>query len=159
MMIIVIANLTKNGNIWWLSDNSFTTVWQLLDKLPYNSMTTAWRLPDIYLMTSRQLWQLKNISWVKNRSSVITPKSSSKNLTTISIELEFLWDFVHLSLKTCSLYHEKLFIQVVKDISSQVFNKFFSASDIMEAVRGCLCFYIYECMVAWFKLYCCKING
>ena len=57
-------------------------------------------------------------------------------LTTISIELEFLWDFVRLSLKTCSLYHEKLFIQEVNDISTQVFNNFFSASDIMEAVRG-----------------------
>ena len=45
-------------------------------------------------------------------------------------------DFVLLLLKTCSLYHEKLFIQVVNDISSQVFNNFFSASDIMEAVRG-----------------------
>ena len=41
-----------------------------------------------------------------------------------------------LSLKTCALYHEKLFIQVVNDISSQVFNNFFLASDIMEAVRG-----------------------
>jgi len=58
----------------------------------------------------------------------------------------FLWDFVRLSLKTCSLYHEKLFIQVVNDISSQVFNNFFSASDFMEAVRGCLCFYRYEKM-------------
>ena len=127
--------------VWQLLYNCMTTPWQL----PYNSMTTVWRLPDIYLMTSRQLWQLKNISWVKNRSSVITPKSSSKNLTTISIELEFLWDFVRLSLKTCSLYYEKLFIQEVNDISIQVFNIFFSASDIMEAVRGRLCFYRYEC--------------
>jgi hypothetical protein len=59
-----------------------------------------------------------------------------ENLTTISVELGFLWDFVLLSLKTCSLYHEKLFIQVVNDISTQVFNNFFSASDIMDAVRG-----------------------
>ena len=57
-------------------------------------------------------------------------------LTTISTELGFLWEFVRLSLKTCSFYHEKLFIQVVNDISTQVFNNFFSASDIMEAVRG-----------------------
>ena len=35
---------------------------------------------------------------------------------------------------------------MVNDISSQVFNKFFSASDFMEAVRGCLCFYRYEKM-------------
>ena len=58
------------------------------------------------------------------------------NLTTITTGLGFLWEFERLSLKTCSLYHEKLFIQVVNDISSQVFNNFFSASDIMEAVRG-----------------------
>ena len=58
------------------------------------------------------------------------------NLTTITVELGFLWDFVLLLLKTCSLCHEKLFIQKVNDISSQVFNNFFSASDIMEAVRG-----------------------
>ena len=67
-------------------------------------------------------------------------------LTTISTELGFLGDFVLLLLKTCSLYHEKRFIQVVNDISSQVFNYFFSASDFMEAVRGCLCFYRYEKM-------------
>ena len=35
---------------------------------------------------------------------------------------------------------------MVNDISSQVFNNFFSASDFMEAVRGCLCFYGYEKM-------------
>ena len=57
-------------------------------------------------------------------------------LTTITTGPGFLGDFVLLLLKTCSLYHEKLFIQVVNDISSQVFNNFFSASDIMEAVRG-----------------------
>ena len=58
------------------------------------------------------------------------------HLTTITTEPGFLGNFVLLLLKTCSLYHEKLFIQVVNDISSQVFNNFFSASDIMEAVRG-----------------------
>ena len=58
------------------------------------------------------------------------------NLTTITTGPGFLWEFARLSLKTCSLCHEKLFIQVVNDISSQVFNNFFSASDIMEAVRG-----------------------
>ena len=57
-------------------------------------------------------------------------------LTTITTGPGFLGDIVLLLLKTCSLYHEKLFIQVVNDISSQVFNNFFSASDIMEAVRG-----------------------
>ena len=36
--------------------------------------------------------------------------------------------------QTCSLYHENLFIQKVKVISTQVLNNFFSASDIMEAV-------------------------
>ena len=69
------------------------------------------------------------------------------NLNTIPVEPEFLWHFVILSLKTCSLYHEKLFIQKFKDESSQVLNNFFSASDIMEAVRGRFCFYNYECKV------------
>ena len=73
-------------------------------------------------------------------------QDGTEHLNTISVELEFLWDFVLLSLKTCSVYHEKLFIQVVNDISSQVFNNFISASDFMEAVRGCLCFYRYEKM-------------
>jgi hypothetical protein len=72
-------------------------------------------------------------------------RNTYKTSSTISTELGFLWDFVRLSLKTCSFYHEKLFIQVVNDISTQVFNNFFSASDIMEAVRGRLCFYRYEC--------------
>ena len=57
------------------------------------------------------------------------------HLTTITVELGFLGDLV-LLLKTCSLYHEKLFIQKVNDISSQVVNIFFSDSDFMEAVRG-----------------------
>ena len=43
--------------------------------------------------------------------------------------------------QTCSLYHENLFIQKVKVISTQVLNNFFSASDIMEAVRGHFHFY------------------
>ena len=68
-----------------------------------------------------------------------------ENLTTISTDFGFLWDFVPLSLKTCALYHEKLFIQVVNDISTQVFNNFFSASDTMEAVKGRFCFHKYEC--------------
>ena len=50
-------------------------------------------------------------------------------------------EFGLLKLKTCSLYHEILFIQKVKVISTQVLNNFFSASDIMEAVRGHLYFY------------------
>ena len=58
------------------------------------------------------------------------------NLTTITTGPGFLGNFVLLLLKTCSLYHEKLFIKVVNDISTQVFNNFFSASDLMEAVRG-----------------------
>ena len=62
-------------------------------------------------------------------------------LTTIAVELGFLWEFELLKFKTCSLYHEKLFIQKFKVISSQVLNKFLSASDIMEAVRGRFHFY------------------
>ena len=68
-----------------------------------------------------------------NKQSSVTPYSY---LTTITTGPGFLGIFVLLLLKTCSLCHEKLFIQVVNDISSQVFNIFFSASDIMEAVRG-----------------------
>ena len=60
---------------------------------------------------------------------------------TIPVEPGFLWHFVHLSLKTCSPYHEKQYIQKFKVISSQFPNNFFSASDIMEAVRGRFCFY------------------
>ena len=67
------------------------------------------------------------------------------NLTTITTGPGFLGNFVLLLLKTCSLYHEKLFIQVVNDISTQVFNNFFSASDTMEAVKGRFCFHKYEC--------------
>ena len=40
-------------------------------------------------------------------------------LTTISVGLRFLSDFELLSVKNCSLYHEKLFIQKFKDISKQ----------------------------------------
>ena len=40
-------------------------------------------------------------------------------LTTISVGLRFLSDFELLSVKNCSLYHEKLFIQEFKDISKQ----------------------------------------
>ena len=65
------------------------------------------------------------------------------NLTTISTEPKILWEFGLQKLKTYSLYHENLFIQKVKVLSTQVLNNFFSASDIMEAVRG-FCFYRYE---------------
>ena len=84
--------------------------------------------------------------------------SSFSNLTTIPVEPEFLWPFVLLSLKTCSLYHEKLFIQKFKVIGSQVLNNFLSASDIMEAVRGHFCFYRYKCKVAWYQLDCFKVS-
>ena len=63
------------------------------------------------------------------------------HLTTISTEPKILWEFGLQKLKTCSLYHENLFIQKVKVISTQVLNNFFSASDIMEAVRGRFHFY------------------
>ena len=77
---------------------------------------------------------------------------------TIPVDPVFLWHFVLLSLKTYSLYHEKLFIQKLKVISCQVLNNFFSASDIMEAVRGRFCFYRYECKVVRYKLDCCKVG-
>ena len=62
-------------------------------------------------------------------------------LITISVDLGFLWDFEVLKLKICSLYHEKLFIHKFTDMITQVLKLFFSASDIMEAVRGRFCFY------------------
>ena len=69
------------------------------------------------------------------------------NLTTITTGPGFLGKFVLLLFKTCSLFHEKLFIQVVNDISSQVFDNFFSASDIMEAVRGRFRVWYEGCMI------------
>ena len=41
-------------------------------------------------------------------------------LTTIPVELGFLWHFEVLKLKTCSLYHEKLFIRKFNDLITQV---------------------------------------
>ena len=58
------------------------------------------------------------------------------HLTTITTGPGFQWDFVRLSLKTCSLYHENLLIQKFNEMYTQVPKYFFSASDIMEAVRG-----------------------
>ena len=46
-----------------------------------------------------------------------------------------------LKLKTCSLYHENLLLQKVNDMITQVLTYFFSASVIMEAVRGRFHFY------------------
>ena len=63
------------------------------------------------------------------------------NLTTISVEQKILGQFGLLKLKTCSLYHENLFIQKVKVISTQVLDNFFSASDIMGTVRCRFRFY------------------
>ena len=63
------------------------------------------------------------------------------HLTTISTEPKILWELGLQKLKTCSLYHENIFIQKVKVISTQVLNNFFSASDIMEAVRDRFHFY------------------
>ena len=37
--------------------------------------------------------------------------------------------------RTCQLYHENLLLQKVNDMYTQVLTQFFSASDIMEAVR------------------------
>ena len=53
----------------------------------------------------------------------------------------FLLSFEILKLKTCSLYHEKLLLQKFNDMITQDFAYLFSASDIMEAVRGRFCFY------------------
>ena len=53
----------------------------------------------------------------------------------------FLWEFAFLKFKTCSFYHEKLFKQKFNDMITQVLNGFYSAYDIMEAVRGHFLFY------------------
>jgi hypothetical protein len=66
---------------------------------------------------------------------------SNYYINSIPVELGFLWDFEVLKFKTCPLYHEKLFIHKFKVLSSQVLNNFFSASGIMEAVRGHFRFY------------------
>ena len=47
------------------------------------------------------------------------------HLTTIPVEPGFLWEFVLLYLKTCSLYHEKLFIKKFYDMITKVHNNFF----------------------------------
>ena len=62
-------------------------------------------------------------------------------LTTIPVDLGFLGDFELLKLKPCSFYHENIFIQKFKVISSQFLNNFFSAPDIMKAVSGRFRFY------------------
>ena len=41
-------------------------------------------------------------------------------LTTIPVDLGFLWYFEVLKLKTCSLYHEKLLLQKFNDMYAQV---------------------------------------
>ena len=58
-------------------------------------------------------------------------------LTTIPVEPKILTELGLLKLKTFSLYHENLLLQKFNDMYTQVLKYFFSASDIMEAVRGC----------------------
>ena len=62
------------------------------------------------------------------------------NLTTIPVEPNILGEFGLIKLKTCSLYHENLLLQKFNDIPGFIHN-FFSASDIMEAVRDRFRFY------------------
>ena len=54
-----------------------------------------------------------------------------------------------LKLKTCQLYYEKLILQKVNDMYTQVLTYFLSASYIMEAARGH--FHLYGMKVAGFK--------
>ena len=77
----------------------------------------------------KSVWQEKVCLMLRTCKNVIY-------LTTITTGPGFLCEFVRLSLKTCSVYHEKLSIQVVNGISSQIFNNYFSASDrrLSEAV-------------------------
>ena len=75
---------------------------------------------------------------------MLTLQNTLLDLTTIPVELGFLWAFELLKLKICSLYHEKLFIQTFDDMITQILNRYFSASDIMEAVRGHFLFYVMD---------------
>ena len=63
------------------------------------------------------------------------------HLTTIPVQPKILGESGLLKLKTCSLYHENLLLQKFNDMYTQVLKYFFSASDIMEAVRGRFRFY------------------
>jgi hypothetical protein len=62
-------------------------------------------------------------------------------LTTIPVEPKILAEPILLKIKTYSLYHENLDLQKFNDKYTQVPTYFFSASDIMEAVRGHFRFY------------------
>ena len=65
------------------------------------------------------------------------------NLTTILVVVGVQTKLELLKLKTCSLYHENLLLQIQKfnDKITQVLRYFHSSSDIMEAVRGRFRFY------------------
>ena len=56
-----------------------------------------------------------------------------QNLTTITVVFGIKVPFVLLKLKICSLYHENLLLQKFNDMYTHAL-KFFSASDIIEAV-------------------------
>ena len=62
-------------------------------------------------------------------------------LTTIPVEPKILGESEVLKLKTCSLYHDNLLLQKFNDMYTQVLTYFFSASDIMKAVKGRFHFY------------------
>ena len=73
---------------------------------------------------------------------VVEFKEKTKDyLTTIPVVVGVQTKSELLKLKTCSLYHENLLLQKFNDMITQVLKQFFSASDIMEAVRGRFCFY------------------
>ena len=63
--------------------------------------------------------------------------------------MDFFGTLNFFKLKTFPLYHEKLFIQKFNDMITHVLILFFSASNIIEAVRGR--FRFYDMKVAWFK--------
>ena len=63
------------------------------------------------------------------------------HLTTIPVEPKILTKFKVLKLKNCSLYHENLLLQKFNDMYTQVLKYFFTASDIMEVIRGHFRFY------------------
>ena len=62
-------------------------------------------------------------------------------LTTFPVKSNIMTEFKVLKLKTCSFYQDKLLLQKINDRIIHVLKYNFSASDIMEAVRGCFLFY------------------
>ena len=68
-------------------------------------------------------------------------------LTTILVGLGFLWDFVLLKLRTCSLYHEKLCIQKFNDMITRFLNYYFQPLTSGSCQRLFLFLWCEGCMI------------